>query len=112
MMAVARRIGEGEALARSGTWKGWDLDQLVGADVWGKTLGVVGFGRIGRAVARRGAGFQMKGLYTVEGQAPSEVEKELNAEYRDLNAVLAESDFVSLHVPLTSDTRGMFDVAK
>ena len=60
MMAVARRIGEGEQLARSGNWLGWDLDQLVGTDVWGKTLGLVGFGRIGRAVARRAAGFQMK----------------------------------------------------
>jgi glyoxylate reductase len=112
MMAVARRIGEGEALARSGAWKGWDLDQLVGADIWGKTLGVVGFGRIGRAVARRAAGFQMKVLYTDAVQASAEVEKELKAEYRDLNAVLAESDFVSLHVPLTGETRGMFDVAK
>src|SRR5246127_2246296 len=53
LMAVARRLAEGEALARSGKWAGWDLDQLVGADVWGKTLGLVGFGRIGRAVARR-----------------------------------------------------------
>jgi glyoxylate reductase len=112
MMAVARRIGEGEALARSGMWKGWDLDQLVGTDVWGKTLGVVGFGRIGRAMARRAVGFQMKVLYTDAVQAPADVEKELKAEYRDLNALLAESDFVSLHVPLTGDTRGLFDVAK
>ena len=64
MMAVARRLGEGETLARSGNWKGWDLDQLVGTDVWGKTLGLVGFGRIGRAMARRAGGFQMKVLYT------------------------------------------------
>ncbi len=112
MMAVARRIGEGEALARSGTWKGWDLDQLVGADVWGKTLGVVGFGRIGRAVARRAAGFQMKVLYTDAIRAPLDIENEAKAEYRDLNSLLADSDFVSLHVPLTADTRGMFDVAK
>ena len=112
MMAVARRIGEGEALSRSGAWKGWDLDQLAGADVWGKTLGVVGFGRIGRAVARRASGFQMKVLYTDAIRAPLDVENELKAEYRDLNTVLAESDFVSLHVPLTGDTRGMFDVAK
>src|ERR1700719_4416709 len=63
LMAVARRLGEGEALARSGKWAGWDLDQLVGADVWGKTLGLVGFGRIGRAVARRASGFQMKVFY-------------------------------------------------
>jgi len=57
MMAVARRLSEGEQLARSGTWKGWNLDQLCGADIWGKTLGLVGFGRIGRAVARRALGF-------------------------------------------------------
>jgi glyoxylate reductase len=112
MMAVARRIGEGEALARSGMWKGWDLDQLVGADVWGKTLGVVGFGRIGRAVARRAAGFQMKVLYTDAIRAPLDVENEAKAEYRDLNSLLADSDFVSLHVPLTGDTRGMFNGAK
>ena len=58
MMAVARRLGEGEQLARSGNWKGWNLDQLCGADIWGKTLGIVGFGRIGRAVARRAMGFR------------------------------------------------------
>jgi glyoxylate reductase len=112
MMAVARRIGEGEALARSGAWKGWDLDQLVGTDVWGKTLGVVGFGRIGRAVARRAMGFQMKVLYTDAIRAPLDVENEVKAEYRDLNSLLADSDFVSLHVPLTGDTRGMFDGGK
>ncbi|MBV8515553.1 MAG: D-glycerate dehydrogenase [Acidobacteria bacterium] len=112
MMAVARRIGEGEALARSGTWKGWDLDQLVGTDVWGKTLGVVGFGRIGRAMARRAAGFQMKVLYTDAIRAPLDVENEAKADYRDLNSLLADSDFVSVHVPLTGDTRGLFDGAR
>jgi glyoxylate reductase len=111
-MAVARRIGEGEQLARSGNWKGWDLDQLVGTDVWGKTLGLVGFGRIGRAVARRAAGFQMKVIYTDAIRAPLDVEKELKAEYRDFNALLAEADFVSLHVPLLPDTRGLFEGAK
>lgn len=112
MMAVARRIGEGEVLARSGSWKGWDLDQLVGTDVCGKTLGVVGFGCIGRAMARRAAGFQMKVLYTDAIRAPLGVEEELKAEYRDLNSLLADSDFVSVHVPLTGDTRGLFDGAK
>src|SRR5713101_873726 len=63
LMAVARRVAEGEQLVRSGDWKGWDLDQLCGTDVWGKTLGIVGFGRIGRGMARRAAGFQMKVLY-------------------------------------------------
>jgi glyoxylate reductase len=112
LMAVARRLGEGEQLARSGTWKGWNLDQLVGADVWGKTLGVVGFGRIGRAVARRAAGFQMKVLYTDAIQAPLEIEKDLKSEYRNLNSLLAEADFVTLHVPLVPETRGLMDGAK
>src|SRR2546427_4460490 len=96
LMAVARRLPEGEALARSGNWKGWDLDQLVGTDVWGKTLGIVGFGRIGRAVARRAGGFHMKVIYTDAVRAPENVEQELRAEYRDINALLAESDFISI----------------
>jgi glyoxylate reductase len=109
MMAVARRIGEGEQLVRSGNWKGWDLDQLVGADVWGKTLGLVGFGRIGRAVARRAAGFQMKVIYSDAIRAPLDIENELKAEHRDFNTLLAEADFVSLHVPLLAETRGLMD---
>ena len=112
LMAVARRLGEGDQLARSGNWKGWDLDQLVGTDVWGKTLGLVGFGRIGRAVARRAAGFQMKVLYSDAIRAPLDIEKELRAAYRDFNSLLAEADFVSLHVPLLADTRGLMDVAR
>ena len=109
LMAVARRLGEGEQLARSGNWKGWNLDQLCGADVWGKTLGIVGFGRIGRAVARRAQGFQMKVIYTDAIRAAEDVEKAVHAEYRDLNALLAESDFISVHVPLLPETRGLFD---
>lgn len=112
LMAVARRLGEGEALVRSGNWKGWNLDQLVGIDVWGKTLGLVGFGRIGRAVARRATGFQMKVIYHDAVRAPEAVEKEFHAEYRELNALLAESDFVSVHVPLMPETRGLFDAPK
>jgi len=112
LMAVARRLGEGEQLARSGTWKGWNLDQLCGADVWGKTLGIVGFGRIGRAVARRASGFQMKVIYSDAVRAPGEVEEALNAEFRDLNSLLAEADFVSVHVPLMAETRGLFDAPR
>lgn len=112
MMAVARRLGEGEALARSGNWKGWDLDQLVGADVWGKTLGLVGFGRIGRAMARRASGFKMKVLYTDVARASEDLEREFNAEYRDIDALLAQSDFVSVHVPLSAETQGLFNSAK
>jgi glyoxylate reductase len=112
LLAVARRLGEGEDLARSGNWKGWNLDQLCGADVWGKTLGIVGFGRIGQAVARRASGFQMKVIYTDAVRAPEDVEKALNAKFRDMNGLLADSDFVSLHVPLLPDTRALFDAPK
>src|SRR6202171_3117306 len=109
LMAVARRLSEGEALARSGNWKNWDLDQLVGTDVWGKTLGLVGFGRIGRAVARRAAGFQMKVIYHDAVRVPLDVERGFHAEYRDLSALLGEADFVSVHVPLLPATRGLFN---
>jgi len=112
LMAVARRLGEGEQLARSGNWKGWNLDQLCGADVWGKTLGIVGFGRIGRAVARRALGFNMKVIYTDAVRAPEEVERPVNATFTDMNTLLAESDFISLHVPLLEETRGLFDAPK
>jgi glyoxylate reductase len=109
LMAVARRLVEGDTMVRSGNWKGWDLDQLVGTDVWGKTLGIVGFGRIGRAMARRAGGFQMKVLYADAVRAPEPVEKELRAEYKGMTDLLTQSDFVSVHVPLTPETRGLFD---
>src|SRR6516225_8834505 len=112
LMAVARRLVEGDSLARSGNWRGWDLDQLVGTDVWGKTLGIVGFGRIGKAMARRASGFRMKVIYTDAVRAATEAEQELRAEYRDMNALLAESDFISIHTPLLPETRGLFDAAK
>jgi glyoxylate reductase len=107
LMAVARRLIEGDALCRSGQWKGWNLDQLVGADVWGKTLGILGFGRIGRAVARRASGFGMRVIYNDAVRAPSEVESELRAEYVERDAALREADFVSVHVPLLPATRGL-----
>ncbi|MFZ0883100.1 MAG: D-glycerate dehydrogenase [Candidatus Acidiferrales bacterium] len=105
LMAIARRLLEGDAWMRSGTWPGWDLDQLVGGDVWGKTLGILGFGRIGRGVARRALGFQMRVLYNDAVRAPAEAEKELNAEFVDRDTLFRESDFISLHVPLLPDTR-------
>jgi glyoxylate reductase len=105
LMAIARRIFEGDAWMRSGTWPGWDLDQLLGADVWGKTLGIMGFGRIGRGVARRSLGFRMRVLYNDAVRAPADVEKELQAEFVDRDRLLRESDFISLHVPLLPDTR-------
>jgi glyoxylate reductase len=107
LMAVARRLVEGDRLARSGAWTKWNLDQLCGTDVWGKALGIIGLGRIGRAMARRAAGFRMRVLYNSTTRAPDEIEKELNAEYATRDAVFAQADFVSLHVPLNAATRGL-----
>lgn len=104
LMAVARRVLEGDAWIRSGTWPGWDLDQLCGADVWGKTLGIVGFGRIGRGVAQRAQGFRMKILYSDQVRVAPELEQSLHAEFVDRDRLFAESDFISLHVPLLPDT--------
>ena len=105
LMAIARRLVEGDAWTRSGTWPGWDLDQLLGGDVWGKTLGVIGLGRIGRGVARRARGFQMRVIYYNRSRVATEVERELQAEFVDLDRLLRDSDFVTLHVPLLPDTR-------
>lgn len=109
LMAVARRLHEGEKLARSGNWRGWSLDQLCGADVWGKTLGILGFGRIGRAVARRARGFNMRVIYNDAMRASLDVEKELGASFLERDRVLAEADFISLHVPLLPDTRHLIN---
>ncbi len=111
LMAVARRVHEGEKLARSGQWRGWNLDQLCGSDVWGKTLGLVGFGRIGRAVARRAAGFSMRIIYNDAVRAPAEAEKELRAEFVPRDRLFAEADYVSLHVPLMPETRHLINAA-
>ncbi len=112
LMAVARRLHEGEKLLRSGTWAGWNLDQLCGGDIWGKTLGLLGFGRIGRAVARRAQGFHMRIIYNDAIRAPAEIEKELNAEYLERDQVLAQADFISVHVPLLPETRRLISAAQ
>lgn len=105
LMTVARRIVEGDAWTRSGTWNGLAFDTFLGCDIWGKTLGIIGFGRIGREMARRALGFKMRVLYFSQNRAPEEIEKELGAEFATFDKVLRESDFVSLHVPLTQGTR-------
>ncbi len=105
LLGVARRVVEGDQLARSGQWKGWDLMQLLGTDVHGKTLGIVGLGRIGQRVARRARGFGMRVLYCDAARAATEVERELGVEWAEKERLLRESDFVSLHVPLLPETR-------
>jgi glyoxylate reductase len=105
LMCVARRIAEGDAWTRSGTWTGIEFDRFLGADVWGKTLGVVGFGRIGREVARRASGFKMRVVYYNRNRLTPELEKEFAGTYVSMDQLLAESDFVSVNTPLTPDTR-------
>ena len=105
LMAIARRLLEGDAWMRSGTWPGWDLDQLCGGDIWGKTLGILGFGRIGRGVARRAQGFHMRVIYNDAIRPSPEVEKELHAEFVDRDTLFAQADFISVHVPLLPETQ-------
>lgn len=105
LLASARRIVEGDASVRKVRWSGgWKYDFMLGSDVHGKTLGIVGLGRIGSAVARRASGFNMNLLYHSRSRLPVEKEKELRAEYRSLEDLLKESDFVSIHLPLKKDT--------
>jgi lactate dehydrogenase-like 2-hydroxyacid dehydrogenase len=104
LMAIARRVLEADACLRSSGWPNWDLDQFLSSDVWGKTLGIIGFGRIGRCLARRSYGFNMRVLYHDAVRAPMNVEEQLRAEYVDLEKLLRDSDFVSVHVPLLPTT--------
>jgi len=112
LMAVARRLVEGDRLARSGGWLQWNFDLLCGTDIWGKTLGIIGLGRIGRAVARRASGFRMRVIYNSTSRAPAEIEREFNAEYLTQDQVLQQADFVSLHVPLNQKTHGLIGPAE
>ena len=109
LMAAARRVAEADRFVRSGQWDRWQWDLLWGADIHGKTLGVVGFGRIGRAVARRALGFNMRVLYQDAVQADAAVERDLRASRVDLEALLRESDFVSLHTPFLPETRHLMN---
>jgi glyoxylate reductase len=104
MMAAARRVAEGDRYLRAGRFHGWAIDMLLGQDVWGATLGLIGVGRIGSAVARRARGFDMRVLYTDAVALSPELERELGATRVELDELLRESDFVSLHVPLTPET--------
>ena len=112
LMAAARRIPEAHAFVHSGQWRTWIIDLLAGQDIHGSTLGIFGFGRIGVAVARRGRGFGMRILYCDEQPAPAEIERELQARRVSKEELLRESDFVSLHVPLTPATRHLIGAAE
>jgi glyoxylate reductase len=103
LLAAARRLGEAERLLRSGGWDAWGPMQLTGPDVWGKKLGVVGFGRIGQAVARRARGFDMEVLYHDQYRNES-AEKETGVRYVELDELLRTCDIISVHTPLTDET--------
>ena len=107
LMSTARRIVEADAFTRQGRFRGWAIDMMLGADVFNATLGLVGIGRIGRGVAHRAKGFNMRVLYYDPNPLPPEAEQQLGATRVDLNRLLAESDFVSVHVPLTAETQHM-----
>ena len=107
MLGVARKMVEGNRVARSGRWI-WAPDLLAGEDVFGATLGIVGFGRIGRAVARRAQGFSMRLLVAARDSAARDA-AELGAQLVPLEELLAESDYVTLHCPLTTETAGMMN---
>ena len=107
LMAAARRVVEGERQVRSGGWKSWGLDYMLGADFAGATLGLVGFGRIGRAVARRAAGFGMRIIFSDPN--PAAPEPGVDAAQVDFDTLLRESDFISLHTPLNDETRSLMN---
>jgi glyoxylate reductase len=110
LMAAARRVPEAERQVRAGIWKPWGPDILTGPDVFSATIGIVGFGRIGQAMARRARGFNMRILYNDPKHHP-ELEQELGAQYVDLDELLREADFVSLHTYLSPETRHLIDRA-
>jgi glyoxylate reductase len=108
LMAAARRIGEGDRFLRARRGWIWGPEMMLGQDVHHKVLGVVGFGRIGQAVARRAGGFGMRILYYDLFRPPEIVEREMGAEFRELDDLLQEADFISIHVALTPETRHLF----
>ena len=104
LMAAARRVTEAERWLRAGNWKGWKNDQFLGVDVHHATLGIIGMGRIGQAIARRAKGFSMRVLYHNRKRAPKSVEKALAARYVSMERLLKESDFVSLNMPYSPES--------
>jgi glyoxylate reductase len=111
LMAAARRLVEGDRYVRAHQWKMWSPTLMLGTEVTGATLGIVGFGRIGQAVAKRARGFDMRILYHSRTRRP-ELEASLGVQYADFETLLRESDFVSIHTPLSAETRHLFGEAQ
>ena len=112
IMTTARRVVEADNFTRTGQFRGWAIDMMLGQDVFGTTLGIVGIGRIGRGVAHRAKGFNMRVLYYDPMPLPREAEEQLGATRVDLNRLIAESDFISVHVPLTQETHHLLSTAQ
>ncbi len=113
ILSVPRRLGEGEKLVRSGMWEGWKPSGMLGHRVNGKTLGIVGMGRIGRAVAKRARGFGIRTLYHNRHKLPETVEGELGVSFAlDLDTMIAESDFVSINCPHTPETHHLIEARR
>ena len=111
MMAAARRVDEGSRYVRAGRWKTWGPMLLMGVDLHGATLGIVGFGRIGREMAKRASGFGMRVLYHDVHPATPDEERALNARQVEMDELLASSDLVTLHTNLTDETRHLINAA-
>ncbi len=111
IISLARRIAEADHYIRSEKWPGWEPSQFLGADVYGATLGIIGLGRIGKALAKRGKGFDMNVIYWNRTRLSEEEEHTLGLTYRPMDEVLAQADFVSLHVAYTPDTHHLINKA-
>jgi glyoxylate reductase len=111
MLVARRRVIEGDVLLRRGEWVS-DIDRFLGEDVTGATIGIVGFGGVGRALARRARAFDMRVLYTKRRRLGADEESVLGVEYRELDELLGEADIVSLHAPLTPETRHLIDARR
>jgi len=112
ILATARRLTEAEAWLRAGEWQGWKLKQFLGMDVQGATLGIVGMGRIGQAVARRARGFDMPVLYYNRTRLAPALERDCNARHVSLDELLAQSDIVTLHTPYSADSHHLIGAAQ
>ena len=112
ILATARRVTEAEAWLRAGHWRGWKLKQFLGSDVHHATLGILGMGRIGQAVARRARGFEMTVLYHNTRRLSAEVEKSCNATYVTMDELLSRTDILTVHTPYAPATHHIIDAAR
>ncbi len=113
ILGVPRRLGEGQRLVQSGQWSGWSPSGMLGHCIGGKTLGIIGFGRIGEAVAKRAQAFGMKVIYSKRKRLPASIEEKLGVQFEpDLDRLVAAADFLSLHCPLTAETQELIDARR